>query len=268
MPAPLNILFITADQWRGDCLSAVGHPMVKGRRISMPWPPRVCCSSATSPTQRRADPVARRCTPACTCRTTARARTARRSTRATPTGRSKPRSSATIRCCSATPTPAAIRAASPRTARGCAPTRVHFPGFARSCISTAIRPPGPTGCGARATKTPDNPRGRLRPARASGAGVRRRRASELARSLFPAEVDDVAFLTGELIDYLKGATGPFIAHLSLLRPHPPFVAPTPYNALYDPAAVPPFRRAESAETEGRQHPLARLASRPPAIPGD
>ena len=24
-----NILFITADQWRGDCLSCVGHPVVK-----------------------------------------------------------------------------------------------------------------------------------------------------------------------------------------------------------------------------------------------
>src|SRR5215469_4191225 len=29
MAAPLNVLFITADQWRGECLSALGHPMVK-----------------------------------------------------------------------------------------------------------------------------------------------------------------------------------------------------------------------------------------------
>jgi arylsulfatase A-like enzyme len=28
-----NILFITADQWRGDCLSAVGHPVVKTPHI-------------------------------------------------------------------------------------------------------------------------------------------------------------------------------------------------------------------------------------------
>ncbi len=27
--SPLNVLFITADQWRGDCLSALGHPMVR-----------------------------------------------------------------------------------------------------------------------------------------------------------------------------------------------------------------------------------------------
>jgi arylsulfatase A-like enzyme len=32
------------------------------------------------------------------------------------------------------------------------------------------------------------------------------------------------------------------------------VAPAPYNALYDPSQVPGFRRAESAEAEGRQHP--------------
>jgi arylsulfatase A-like enzyme len=29
MAAPLNILFITVDQWRGDCLSALGHPIVR-----------------------------------------------------------------------------------------------------------------------------------------------------------------------------------------------------------------------------------------------
>ncbi|MCK5364493.1 MAG: sulfatase-like hydrolase/transferase, partial [Gammaproteobacteria bacterium] len=25
----MNVLFITADQWRGDCLSALGHPCLK-----------------------------------------------------------------------------------------------------------------------------------------------------------------------------------------------------------------------------------------------
>ena len=28
MPAS-NVLFITVDQWRGDCLSAGGHPVVR-----------------------------------------------------------------------------------------------------------------------------------------------------------------------------------------------------------------------------------------------
>ena len=29
MPAPRKVLFISADQWRAECLSAVGHPLVK-----------------------------------------------------------------------------------------------------------------------------------------------------------------------------------------------------------------------------------------------
>ena len=29
MGAPMNVLFITADQWRGDCLSSAGHPCVQ-----------------------------------------------------------------------------------------------------------------------------------------------------------------------------------------------------------------------------------------------
>src|ERR1700761_2398142 len=29
MTAPLNVLFITADQWRAECLSARGHPTVR-----------------------------------------------------------------------------------------------------------------------------------------------------------------------------------------------------------------------------------------------
>ena len=29
MSAPMNVLFITADQWRGDCLSSLGHPCLQ-----------------------------------------------------------------------------------------------------------------------------------------------------------------------------------------------------------------------------------------------
>jgi arylsulfatase A-like enzyme len=71
---------------------------------------------------------------------------------------------------------------------------------------------------------------------------------------YPAEFDDTAFLVGRTIEYIKSARGPFVAHLSLLRPHPPFVAPEPYNAMYDPALVPGFTRLASPEDEARQHP--------------
>jgi len=83
--------------------------------------------------------------------------------------------------------------------------------------------------------------------------------------VYPAAEDDTAFLVDRLMDYMGAAAAkatPFVAHLSLLRPHPPFVAPEPWNAIYDPAEVPGFNRAATPEAEGRQHPwLAHQLSR-------
>ena len=56
--------------------------------------------------------------------------------------------------------------------------------------------------------------------------------------------------------------GPFVAHLSILRPHPPFIAPEPYNAMYDPLSVPGFARRDTPDEEAAQHPwLAHQLSR-------
>lgn len=44
-------------------------------------------------------------------------------------------------------------------------------------------------------------------------------------------------------------------HLSLLKPHPPLIAPTPYNTMYPLADVSlPQHRAATAEAEGAAHP--------------
>lgn len=87
--------------------------------------------------------------------------------------------------------------------------------------------------------------------------------------VYPKEADDTTFLTNRTIDYIASSDKPFIAHLSILRPHPPFVAPEPFNAMYDPEEVPGFRRKENAEAEGAQHPwlehqLSRKHFRAPA----
>jgi arylsulfatase A-like enzyme len=86
---------------------------------------------------------------------------------------------------------------------------------------------------------------------------------------YPAEVDDTNFLVDRCIDYIRDAKGPFIAHLSILRPHPPFIAPEPYNAMYDPVAVPGFSRLQTPAEEAVQHPwlayqLSRREFRAPA----
>jgi len=72
--------------------------------------------------------------------------------------------------------------------------------------------------------------------------------------VYAKEIDDTSYLTNRLIDYIADSTTPFIAHLSILRPHPPFVAPEPFNAMYDPQTVPGFARKETHEAEGAQHP--------------
>src|SRR5690606_22964236 len=46
----------------------------------------------------------------------------------------------------------------------------------------------------------------------------------------------------------------WFVHLVFLRPHPPVIAPEPYNAMYDPAVVPLPDRAETPEREAAQHP--------------
>jgi arylsulfatase A-like enzyme len=75
----------------------------------------------------------------------------------------------------------------------------------------------------------------------------------------PAEHHDTHFMVDSVIEHLAEHGGrPWLVHLSLLRPHPPWVAPEPYNALYDPASLPGFVRAESAEREGEQHPWLRF----------
>ena len=74
-----------------------------------------------------------------------------------------------------------------------------------------------------------------------------------------AEHHDTAFMVDHVIDHLaEQGDEPWFVHLSLLRPHPPWVAPEPYNSLYDPASLPGFVRAESAEREGEQHPWLRF----------
>jgi arylsulfatase A-like enzyme len=77
---------------------------------------------------------------------------------------------------------------------------------------------------------------------------------------FSSDETETAFLVGAFTDYAeKQGQSPWFAHLSFLRPHPPFCAPAPYNTLFDPAKMPPPLRAQSPANEGQQHPyLATL----------
>lgn len=75
-------------------------------------------------------------------------------------------------------------------------------------------------------------------------------------SRIPAALSDTTYFTERALSYLRGRNGkPWFLHLGYYRPHPPFAAPAPYHAMYDPADVPAPRRASSPAVEASQHPL-------------
>ena len=81
------------------------------------------------------------------------------------------------------------------------------------------------------------------------------RGATFAPTRFAAADSNTAFLTDEVIKYLSVRRDePWFVHLSYLSPHPPFIAPEPYHAEYDPADVPLPVRAASPADEAKQHP--------------
>lgn len=88
-----------------------------------------------------------------------------------------------------------------------------------------------------------------------------------APTRYAARHSQTTFLTDRLLEFVERAGGdrstPWFAHLSYLRPHPPFYAPEPYNTMFDPETVPMPVRAADREAEGAQHPLlAALVNHP------
>ena len=218
---PLNILFITADQWRGDCLSALGHPMVKTPHLDALAADGVLFANHFA----NAAP----CGPSrATLHTGMYLQNHRSGTNGTPLDARHTNWALEAGRIGYDPVlfgytdtandPRELQDDSPwlRTYEG------PLPGIRPVCMMGTWPTPWTDWLSANGYEVPDDIR--------HAYGVR--------------------------------APGPFIAHLSLLRPHPPFVAPKPYSSMYDPAEVPGFVRAGTREEEGDQHPwLAHQLSR-------
>ncbi len=85
---------------------------------------------------------------------------------------------------------------------------------------------------------------------------------------YDADHTESAFLTMRALEWLDGeldrhggaaAGDPWCAHLSYLRPHPPYVVPAPYNDMFDPADVPAPVRVEDPAAQGELHPFLAAA---------
>jgi arylsulfatase A-like enzyme len=92
-----------------------------------------------------------------------------------------------------------------------------------------------------------------------------------APACFTAEETETAFLTEKLIDYLQvNGEQPFFVHASYIRPHPPYRNPPGYHDLYSLEDVQPFVAHATREAERAMHPLndALLMLPPLAAPDD
>jgi arylsulfatase A-like enzyme len=85
-------------------------------------------------------------------------------------------------------------------------------------------------------------------------------------AVIPKELSDTAWFTERGLTYLQGIGAkaksdgshgrkPWFLHLGYYRPHPPFIAPAPYNAMYRPEDMPKVLRASSPAEEAKQNAL-------------
>lgn len=73
---------------------------------------------------------------------------------------------------------------------------------------------------------------------------------------FSAEDSETAFLTDAFLKWLSvRGRKPWFAHFVFYRPHPPLIAPEPYNHAVDPKDVAFPVRSGSVDQEKKQHPM-------------
>lgn len=85
------------------------------------------------------------------------------------------------------------------------------------------------------------------------------RGSTWAPTTFPAELSISAFLTDTMLGYLADADDGWFVHASYLRPHPPWRATRAHHDRYEPADVPAPHRHPTAADEAARHPFLAAA---------
>ncbi|WP_420414705.1 sulfatase-like hydrolase/transferase [Roseibium sp.] len=249
MTARPNILLITADQWRGDCLGTVGHPVVKTPNLDafaakatvfeQHYATTAPCSPARAslytglyqmnhrvvwngaPLDNRFDNIAR----------------AARRAGYTPT---------LFGYTDTSPDPRQHHPEDPElsTYEGVLPgfeVRQALPGHEKEWFSwLAARGHDPATFDTIHQLEPE-----------PGHRISRKAPS------YSKDETQTAFLTDRFFSWLseQDTGSPWMAHISFLRPHPPMAVPEPYNSMYDPDDGPEFKGAATAGNEAAFHPL-------------
>jgi arylsulfatase A-like enzyme len=246
-----NVLFITADQWRGECLSALGHPIVKTPHLDELAREGTLFSRHHS----QATP----CGPSrASLYTGLYQHNHRTVTNGTPLDDRHTNIAREVRKAGHDPALFGYTdiGADPRGRDTDDPELWNrsglLPGMKPEVRMDDNQLPWVHALRERGYEVDDDRRSLYRPNR---DGVDPSRGSTFAPTWYRAEDTGAAFLTDEAIAYISAReTTPWFAHISYLSPHPPFIAPEPYNDLYDAADMPMPIRCASAEEEAKQHP--------------
>jgi arylsulfatase A-like enzyme len=252
MSSPRNILFITADQWRGECLGTLGHKVVKTPSLDAFAKESVLFArhfANTAP-----------CAPSrASLYTGLYLHNHRVAMNGTPLDRRHTNWALELR--KAGYDPALIgytdQTIDPRDAEPNDPRLREWEGLLPGItpIAQTGTDPGPWGeyCRAKGYAVPDDMR-LLYFMREPGPDYEDGAPHPKALAI-KTEDDDTTWHINTAIDYInQRRKDSWALHLSLLRPHPPWIASDPWNKLYDPQSVPGFVRRENPPSEGEQHP--------------
>ena len=260
-----NVLFITVDQWRGDCLSALGHPVLttpsldrlaaQGTLFANHWanaapcgPSRACLYTGTYLHHHRS---VNNGTPL-----------DRRFTNVALLAREAGYDPVLFGYTDTSLDPRSLPADDPRLRS----YEQVLPG-----IRAVVHDPWEAGSqewgrwlAAQGVDVPARPQDLYRPIPdfpgTDGHG------STWAPAQFGADQSETAFMVEALTGWLdRHGQDPFFVHASFIRPHPPRRNPVGYHDLYDADALPPFVGAPTKQQEADAHPLNQVLMNLPFV---
>lgn len=248
----MNVLFITADQWRGDTLSSVGHGCVQTPNLD-----RLASDGVLF---RRHFSQSTPCAPGRASLYTGRYQMNHRVIgNGVPLDRRHKTVATEVRRAGLEPVLFGYSdtAADPRGRHPSDPSLTRaddvMPGMIPMVLLDDSLYPWVTALKDRGYAIPDGELGVFKTSeqlsRDSGRG------RTFSPALYSTSDSATAYLTDEVIRYVSvQAHRPWLAHLSLWAPHPPFVVSAPYHDMYQPGDVPKPTRAPTPEAEASQHP--------------